>query len=291
MKNKGAVLLLAGLLFSGCAADADEGVFTGILEGTVVQVPALTGGRITRILVDTGEQVRKDQVLAIIDSSELHLQTVQLKAAMLEIEAQRKLTDTSVKRSKNELQYVRTRYKRVKDLVAKNSAPQQNLDDAANRLQNAEAAFQGARQQLFVLQAKQKQLEAKLALVSKHINDTVIKAPMQGIVSSRYFEEGEAVPPMGQLLEIIKPDPVETKIYIPETRLGIVKVGQTVHVEIDGSDRSFEGRIIWISAEAEFTPKNILTEDTRTSLVYAVKIRISNPDGVLKHGMPVVVRF
>ncbi|MCI0693729.1 HlyD family efflux transporter periplasmic adaptor subunit [candidate division KSB1 bacterium] len=80
-----------------------------------------------------------------------------------------------------------------------------------------------------------------------------------------------------------------TKVYVSETYLPQIKIGQPAQVKIDGTDQTLEGTVAWISAKAEFTPKNILTEESRTALVYAVKINIENPTRVLKHGMPVSI--
>ena len=90
-------------------------------------------------------------------------------------------------------------------------------------------------------------------------------------------------------MEIIDIKNIEVKIYISEILLSTIKYEQEVNVIVDGMDESMKGQIMWVSPKAEFTPKTILTPNTRTSLVYAVKISIQNDDGVLKHGMPVVV--
>ena len=132
-------------------------------------------------------------------------------------------------------------------------------------------------------------MEAKIKSVNKRINDTKIIAPTAGIITNLYFEEGEAVPLFGSLLEIIDTKKMEVKIYISETRLSQVQYGQGVSVSVDGLDKTLDGTVIWVSPKAEFTPKTILTPNTRTSLVYAVKISINNEEGILKHGMPVVI--
>jgi len=80
---------------------------------------------------------------------------------------------------------------------------------------------------------------------------------------------------------------VDLVIYVPETKLGLLKIGQSAEVEIDAfEEKSFEGKVTYISPEAEFTPKNIQTKDERTKLVFAVKIEIPNPDFELKAGLP-----
>jgi HlyD family secretion protein len=82
---------------------------------------------------------------------------------------------------------------------------------------------------------------------------------------------------------------MEVRIYVPLKKLAELKIGQTVSVKVDGLSQTLAGKISWIAAEAEFTPKTILTAETRTTLVYAVKVKIANTQGVLKIGMPVEV--
>jgi HlyD family secretion protein len=75
-------------------------------------------------------------------------------------------------------------------------------------------------------------------------------------------------------------------IYVPESRLAGVKLGQPARVRVDGTDRVFEGKVTFISPEAEFTPKNVQTPEERAKLVYRLKITLPNPQGVFKPGMP-----
>jgi HlyD family secretion protein len=126
-------------------------------------------------------------------------------------------------------------------------------------------------------------------VVNKKIKDAVMVAPTGGIISEKYFELGEAIPPLSPIVEIIEIRKVEVKIYISEKKLPEVKYGQEARVTVDGLEKELNGTLSWVSPKAEFTPKTILTPETRTSLVYAVKISVPNPEGILKHGMPVEV--
>ena len=145
------------------------------------------------------------------------------------------------------------------------------------------------RQQTRTLDARRKQLEAQIATVRKKLTDARITAPTDGLVSARYYEPGEAVPPLRPILELVHHEKMEVKIYLSEKQLPQIKIGQTVTIRVDGVDEELPGRVAWVSPKAEFTPKTILTPEPRTSLVYAVKVAVSNPDGLLKHGMPVEV--
>lgn len=117
---------------------------------------------------------------------------------------------------------------------------------------------------------------------------------MNGFIVKKFFEKGETVMPMASLLKISDLSLVNLVIYVSEEELGKVKLGQSVNVSVDAyKGKTFPGKVIYISPEAEFTPKNIQTKDERTKLVFAVKVEIKNPDFDLKPGMPAdaVIRF
>ena len=109
-----------------------------------------------------------------------------------------------------------------------------------------------------------------------------------------YAKAGEFVQIGQPLYKIANLDTVELRAYVTEPQLAQVKLGQTVQVAIDAGDgarRTLPGVVSWVSSQAEFTPTPIETRDERTNLVYAIKLRVANPGGVLKIGMPADVQF
>jgi len=292
MKKWAAILL--GLIVvcggvSGCGRDGKASVYTGVLEGKSVDVPAMTGGKVVSLLVDTGEEVAAGDTLALIDTSELSLQREQLTAGLEELAVQREIAETNLAQRKKDLDYVREREGRVQDLFEKQATPQQSLDDLRNEAERARSAYEAAGQQVRSLDARRKQMEAQVGTVDKKLRDAVIISPGDAMVSTIYYEMDEAVAPVQPVLELIRVNELEIKIYVSEEMLPRVRPGEEATIRVDGLDRKFPGRVSWISPKSEFTPKNILTPETRTSLVYAVKVAVPNPDRVLKHGMPVEV--
>lgn len=285
------IIILILFLSISCSDNSAEHQYTGVLEGTSVQVPALTPGQITQIPVNTGELVKKGQLLAMVDSIDLIYQREQLVATLQELEIQTEIAQSNLSRANKDYTYLKTKQDRIANLYKSQSTTKQNLDDITNSLQTSQTAVSNARNALGSIAAGKKQVEAKIKSVNKRINDTKIIAPTGGIITNLYYEEGEAVPLFGSLLEIIDTKKMEVKIYISETRLSQVRYGQQVSVSVDGLDKTLDGTVIWVSPKAEFTPKTILTPNTRTSLVYAVKISITNEEGILKHGMPVVINL
>ena len=116
-------------------------------------------------------------------------------------------------------------------------------------------------------------------------------APVSGVIAERYVETGEMVPAGGAVFKIADLSDFWIKIYVGEKDLGRFSLGNAMRVEADAIETPLEGRVAWVSPEAEFTPKNVETRDARAELVYAVKIAIASPPGSLKIGMPADVHL
>jgi len=283
------IVVLSFHFVIGCGNDSQRTTYTGVLEGRTVQVPALTGGEILEIFVDTGDEVAAGDTLAVVDTTELGLELQQVLATLEELGVQEEIAATDLDRTEADLSYVRQKEERVQTLYEKEATARQNLDDLLNETQRAQSAFEAARQQVRSLGARRKQLESQQGLIKKKIADAIIVAPVDGLVGTRYFENGEAVPTLQAIVELIRVNEMEVKIYVSEKSLPGIKHGQKVKIRVDGLDEELEGHISWVSPKAEFTPKTVLTPETRTSLVYAVNVIVPNPKRLLKHGMPVEV--
>jgi HlyD family secretion protein len=128
---------------------------------------------------------------------------------------------------------------------------------------------------------------AGLSLAETRLSQSVLTAPLDGLVLAKHAEPGEMLVPGAPIVTVGKMDEVWLRAYIPESELGRVKVGQKARVSVDTwPGRIFEGRIGFISSQAEFTPKNVQTEKERVKLVYRIKIFLANPRMELKPGMP-----
>jgi HlyD family secretion protein len=124
-------------------------------------------------------------------------------------------------------------------------------------------------------------------IVDAQIARLTLTAPMDGIVTSRSAQVGETATAGMPLLTLANLDMVTLVIYVPTTRVGQVRLGHQVEVEVDSfPGRTFVGEVSNIAGEAEFTPRNVQTQEERVNLVYAVKVRIPNPDHELKPGLP-----
>jgi HlyD family secretion protein len=138
-----------------------------------------------------------------------------------------------------------------------------------------------------VAEAQVRQAETALQLIDVQIAQLTLTAPMNGLVSNRTAQVGETALAGEPLLTLADIDEVKLVLYIPENRIGEVRIGQEAAVSVDSfPDREFTGYVVDIANQAEFTPRNVQTQEERVNLVFAVKIRIPNPEHLLKPGMP-----
>lgn len=136
------------------------------------------------------------------------------------------------------------------------------------------------------------QTQAALALIDVQLEKTVIRAPIDGVVLTRNLEVGETAAPGSVVMEIGNLQEVELVVYISETEYGKVQLGDKVSITADSfPGETFTGSVVYISDQAEFTPRNVQTTDGRQATVYAVKLSVPNQDLKLKPGMPADVTF
>lgn len=162
----------------------------------------------------------------------------------------------------------------------------------------AEAALRLARDNLRLVRLREEevsaarsqvaQAEAALRQLETQRENLVVTAPIDGTVLSRHAGEGEIVAAGAPILTLAELHEVWVRLYIPLPQLGAITLGQRADVTTDAlPGRTFAGRVTEIAQQAEFTPSNVQTREERVKLVFAVKVALANPDGVLKPGMPV----
>lgn len=313
---KGQLLLILIVLlfdFPSCQRKAPEGFITasGTIEARSSRISPRVSGRVVRILVEEGQAVKPGDLLVELEHDYLDLQLKQAEAVLKQAEAQltllrngaRKeeieLAQQQLKQSEVNLKQASIDAERYKNLYARGSVTRRQLEEAENRLALAEAQYRQAEQTLRKLkklvrpeeikaaEARVAQASAAVELLRKNIEDCRVFCPVEGVVTSRVVESGELVNPSSVLLTVSRLDPVYLWVYLSEVEVGKIRLGQKAEVCIDSfPGRKFVGQIVYISPEAEFTPKNIQTKEDRVKLVFRVKVDIPNPDGLLKPGLP-----
>lgn len=284
---------------------------SGFIEGKEVEISSRIQGQIKEIFVDEGERVKERDRIALIDCSDYEIQKKQIEALVESASANLKIIEKGArsedlkmaeelkKQAEANLRSAEKDFNRAKRLFDEKSITEKQWEDAKTRYELAMANFRqaeenlkkikrGARkEEIELARAKLKEVLALLDSVEKRIRECEILSPMDGIVSVKLREKGEMVSPGTPIVKILNTEKVYLYVYIPERDLGMVKVGDYAEVSVDSfPEKKFIGKVVFISPEAEFTPKQIQTEDERTKLVFKAKIELENKDGIFKVGMP-----
>jgi HlyD family secretion protein len=309
--HKPAALLFAPLLLLACGQSAGGLRGSGTIEAVTVRVAARTGGEIMEFLVEEGDRVEKGDLLARIDHTRLDIQLRQAEAGVELAEAQLALVlqgarsedirqaEETLTQAEDALRLAREDFQRMENLFASGSVTRKQRDEAESRLTAARTRSNSAAAALSKLQnlarpeeiragrARLKQAEAALELLKQQIRDADVQAPVAGFVTEKLAEAGELVGPGFPLFVLAELSTVYLTIYVPEGELARVQLNQVAAVSGDADPgRPLEGRVVYISPLAEFTPKNVQTDEERVKLVFAVKIAIENPDQFFKPGLP-----
>jgi HlyD family secretion protein len=196
-----------------------------------------------------------------------------------------------------------TRQDQVALADASVSAAQANVEIMQGQMAQAEALLArieagASAEEIAVLEAQVNQAEAALVsaettlkAVGIELARTSLSAPSDGIILQQLVHEGELAFPGAPLLTLADLDEVTLTVYVPEADLGRVSMGQFAEVTVDAYDETFIGRVSHISSQAEFTPRNVQTQEERVHMVFAVKVRLANDDHRLKPGMPADAAF
>ncbi|GAB4291974.1 MAG: efflux RND transporter periplasmic adaptor subunit [Ignavibacteriaceae bacterium] len=301
------------LLIAGCG-NTDNNTFiegTGTIESTNVIVSSRNAGEINSILFTEGERVNAGDTILIIDHEALEYQLEQALAGEQIAQAQLDLmlkgarsedikqAEEMMKQSEVNFNSAKKDFERYKQLWESKSISKKQFEDITAKYDVALAQFNAAKEnyqkvkKIFrpeeIEQAKGnlKKAKASVDLLKKSIRDSYVISPLSGFIVKKFVEVGETVTPMSSLFKVSNLSTVDLVIYVSEVELGKVKLGQKADVSIDTyPDRKYEGKVTYISPEAEFTPKNVQTKDERTKLVFAVKITVDNKNFDLKPGMP-----
>jgi len=268
----------------------------GQIDAVQVTLSAENSGKIISLSVEEGDKVVTGQVLGAIDSLQSYLQISELEhriesagARMIDIERQSEPNKAQLKSLKNDL----TRYT---NLLQSNAATQKQVDDIKDRITLLEAQIAAQKQSWernnAGVKAEITTYQTQIAQRRDQLLKCRIVVPVNGTVLSKYVESGESVTTGKPMLKIADVDNVFVRAYLTTSQLAAYKLGDTVTVIPDDGTRSpkqYEGRLVWISDQAEFTPKNIQTRDERADMTYAVKVVIPN-DGSLRIGMYAYIR-
>ncbi|HRD50330.1 MAG: efflux RND transporter periplasmic adaptor subunit [Candidatus Competibacter sp.] len=293
------------------AGDSERIELSGSVEAREVDLAFQVGGRVARLLVDEGDAVQADQPVAALDASDCQLAlraaTAQMESAQAALAAlqagarvqELRVAEAQLARAQADLDFARADLKRFADLALRKLAPEDQLDQAQLRQNVALAGVEQARQTLALLRegprredieraaAELRARQAAVETAQRQLDYTRLHSPVTGVVAVRLAESGEVVSSGKSVLRITELSHPWVRAYLNEADLPRVRLGQAAEVRVDGlPGKVLNGRLSFISPDAEFTPKTVETRALRVDLVYRVKVEVANPDGALKRGQP-----
>jgi HlyD family secretion protein len=288
--------ILAGVALvatiTSCNSSSDRADAYGNFEAKEVIISAEAMGKVLSFTLEEGEQLAKGKMVGLIDTIDLHLNKQQLLANKSGITAKSANVLSQIAVLRSQLKTAQSEQGRIVNMFKNEAATQRQINEVNGKVDVLKAQIKSVETQNAPIISELSVLDAQLNRLDEQLSKSIITNPIEGTVLVKYTEEQEVVSFGKPLYKIANLNNLELKVYISETQLAEVKIGQAVSVYIDGKEEmtAFDGTVSWISAEAEFTPKIIQTKEERVNLVYAMKIIVKN-DGALKIGMPAEVSF
>lgn len=286
-------LLMATLLTLGCAGNGKSDAY-GQFEATETTISSRASGELLAFTAGEGKRLKAEQQVGKIDTTILELKKQELVAGLEATQSKIENINAEVEVLKEQLNTALTNRNRIEALMKDRAATQQQLDDIQGKVRTIRKQIDALKTQKRSVRAEISATQARINQLEQQLEDTRIINPVDGTVLTTYVEQYELVGEGKPLYQIANLDTLELKIYVSGAQLPSIKLGQDVEVLIDknkGENQKLSGRISWIASEAEFTPKMIQTKEERVTQVYAVKVKVPNPEGIIKIGMPGEVNF
>ena len=280
-------LYLAALSLLACGNDDQKADGYGNFEATEITISAENKGKLLQFNLEEGDLLEAEQYIGYIDTIPLALEREQLHLSKAVISSKSRGVLSQIAVLKSKLKTANTNKIRTQNLIKDRAATQQQLDNVNGEIDVINNQIKSIEIQNAPVVNELKTIDVQLKLIDDQILKSKIVNPINGTVLTKYAETNEITAFGKPLYKIADLQHMELRVYISETQLANIKIGQSVTVKIDGEDsmKSYDGIISWVASEAEFTPKIIQTKEERIALVYAVKVKVIN-DGSLKIGMP-----
>lgn len=261
----------------------------GRLEATEVQIASKTPGRLAEVLVDEGDKVNKGQLLARMDTRTLEAQRNQAEAEVLRARENLNAAQANVQLRQSELLLAQQELGRSQSLFKHGYVSAQIIDQLQSRIGTGNAAVTAARAQVSAVSAAIGAAHAQVAQLTSEIDDSQLRAPIDGVIQLRMAEPGEVLGAGGRVLLLIDPNDQYMNLYLSASVAGRLTVGDEARVLLDAlPDKPLPAKISFVAGKSQFTPKEVETRDERQKLVFRVKLRLTQPSAVpqAKPGMP-----
>lgn len=282
----------ATFFLSACHNQKSEVIGSGSFEATEVLVSSEVNGRVLEWNIEEGSTIQQGEQVGLVDTTQLFLQREALLRSGKGVRANQPNIATQTKALEVKLEELQSNRDRTDRLLKAGIATQKQLDDLDSGIAAVESQLSAARSTLSnqssQITAQSSAIDIQVAQVDDLIERSKIAAPISGMVLANYIHRGELAGQGRPLFRVGNLETLFLRAYVQNDQLGTLRLGDEVKVQVDGENgekRSYPGTISWISSQAEFTPKTVQTDDERSNLVYAIKVRVPNSDGTLRIGM------
>lgn len=288
------IILISLVSISACGRRGETGITApGVVDGDVVTLKAQVSGTVDELLTGEGRQVAADQVLVRINSDKTANQLQELEITLKEIENSREKLEKNAAFARSNLSYLSKQVERFRRLKKTDSVPGEKLEAMELKKLEVETSLFDIAKSLRALEFQKEKIENKRDYLNLLLADHVIRSPLaEGVVIETFVSKGETVFPGAAVADILNTAGLYVEVFLEEQEVSALKLGQNVRVLVDGlEDKELSGTVSYFGRKAEFSPRYIISEKERTSLLYQVKIQIEGTSGIYKLGMPVTVIF
>jgi len=287
------------LLFPGCSGNGGGSVSfkaPGVVDGDIITLKAQTAGIVRQFAIEEGGLVKKDDLLVRIDSDKVETQLRELDINLKEIELNAVKITRKLGFFASNVAYLQKQVERYRRLRTTSAIPGETLEAMELKLKEAETSRFDLIKSRELLDVQREKIGSKREYLQLVLRDHEVRSPSSGVVLETFVSEGETVFPGAALADILDVTSMYVEVFIEEQELGRLELNRKVTLLVDGMEQQegeqpLTGVITLFGKKAEFSPKYILSEEERKSLLYRVKITMPANSGVLKIGMPVTVVF
>ncbi len=249
----------------------------GRIEATEVDIATRLSGRLTEVSVNEGDIVTAGQIVAKLDTDELNARLQQAQAQVQQVRENRKYASAIVRQHQSELELARKNLARSQNLYVNNNISLVQLQQHEAAVDSLVAAIAAAKAQVVASDSAINAALAQKQAIQTNINDSLLKSPIGGRVLYKLLEPGEVIGSGGKVLTVLKMDDIYMTIFLPTSDVGRVKIGSEARIKLDAIDTVIPAKVSFVSPEAQFTPKQIETQNEREKLMFRVKVKI-DPD-------------
>lgn len=247
----------------------------GRIEAEEVHVATKYAGRVAEVLVNEGDMVAAGQVLARMDTAELRAELAALRASVAQAEENVAEARALIIERQSTLKFAEQELQRAETLVSRGHISQQQADQRRNERDVAKAALEAAQARLASAQRAVEAAEAQAARIETQLAESTLVAPRAGRVQYRLAEPGEVLASGGRVVTLLDLTDVYMTIFLPTADIGRLLIGNEARIILDAVPQYvIPARVSFISAEAQFTPREVETRSEREKLMFRVKVKI-----------------